>query len=309
LKYNLVYFIQSIIIIVLSPLFIGILRKMKAVLRGYVGSTIIQPYYDLRKLLKKGRIISNRSSFITTFGPIVILSASISTAFFIPVFYTSMEDTIGNLFILMFAFGIVKMFTVLIGLDSASTFGGMGSSRETFISMMAEPLILFLLIFLYIETKDFNTFHISFINSGVVHYDMAHLIAMVTFIVAILAENARIPFDNPETHLELTMMHEAMILDLSGSDLAYVELSSHIKLIVYLIILINCFIPIGIATTFTVLALIIGFIALIFKLLICLLAIAIIETTFAKSRLFRGAELFPAMISLGIVAITLIYIL
>jgi len=309
LKYNLFYFIQSILIIVLSPLFIGILKKMKATLRGYRGSSVIQPYYDLCKLLKKGKVISNRSSFITAIGPIVILSATITTVFFIPVFYTSMEKTIGNLFILMFAFGIVKMFTVLIGLDSSSTFGGMGSSREAFISMMAEPLILFLMIFLYIETNDFNVFHISFINSKVVHYDTAHLITMVTFVIAILSENARIPFDNPETHLELTMMHEAMILDLSGSDLAYVELSSYIKLIVYLIILINCFVPIGIATTFTISALIIGFLTFIFKLLFCLLGIALIETTFAKSRLFRGAELFPAMISMGIVAITLIYIL
>jgi len=309
LKYNLFYFFQSILIIVLSPLFIGILKKMKATLRGYMGSSIVQPYYDLSKLLKKGKVISNRSSFITTIGPIVILAAAITTTFFIPVFYTSMGKTIGNLFILMFAFGIVKIFTVLIGLDSSSTFGGMGASRESFISMMAEPLIFFLIIFLYIETKDFNVFHISFINSKIVHYDTAHLIAMVTFSVGILAENARIPFDNPETHLELTMMHEAMILDLSGSDLAYVELSSYIKLIVYLIVLINCFVPIGIATTFTALSLFIGFIAFIFKLLFCLLGIAIIETTLAKSRLFRGAELFPAMISLGIVAITLIYIL
>ncbi|MBU3200015.1 NADH-quinone oxidoreductase subunit H [Clostridium estertheticum] len=309
MKYNLIYFIQSLLIIVLSPLFIGILKKMKATLRGSIGSSVIQPYYDLSKLLKKGRIISNRSSFITTIGPIVILAATITTAFFVPVFYTSMEQSIGNLFILMFSFGIVKMFTVLIGLDSSSTFGGMGSSRESFISMMAEPLILFLMIFLYIETNDFNIFHISFINSKIVHYDTAHLITMVTFIVAILAENARIPFDNPETHLELTMMHEAMILDLSGSDLAYVELSSHIKLIVYLIVLINCFVPIGIATSLTVSAILIGLVTFIFKLLICLLGIAIIETTFAKSRLFRGAELFPAMISLGIVAITLIYIL
>lgn len=309
MKYNLFYFVQSILIIVLSPLFIGILKKMKATLRGYKGSSIVQTYYDLSKLLKKGRIISNKSSFITTIGPTVILSATITTAFFIPVFYTSMEKTFGNLFILMFAFGIVKMFTVLIGLDSSSTFGGMGSSRESFISMMAEPLILFLMIFLYVETNDFNVFHISFINSKTLHYDTAHLITMVTFVIAILAENARIPFDNPETHLELTMMHEAMILDLSGSDLAYVELSSYIKLIVYLIILINCFVPIGIATTFTISALLIGFITFIFKLLFCLLGIAIIETTFAKSRLFRGAELFPAMISMGIVAITLIYIL
>ena len=309
MKYNLIYFIQSLLIIVLSPLFIGILKKMKATLRGYIGSSIIQPYYDLYKLLKKGRVVSNRSSFITTIGPIVILAATITTAFFVPVFYTSMEQSIGNLFILMFSFGIVKMFTVLIGLDSSSTFGGMGSSREAFISMMAEPLILFLMIFLYIETNDFNIFHISFINSKSVHYDTAHLITMVTFIVAILAENARIPFDNPETHLELTMMHEAMILDLSGSDLAYVELSSYIKLIVYLIVLINCFVPIGIATTISVSAIIIGLITFIFKLLICLFGIAMIETTFAKSRLFKGAELFPAMISLGIVAITLIYIL
>jgi len=287
----------------------GILKKMKATLRGYKGPSIIQPYYDLSKLLKKGRVISNRTSFITTIGPIVILSATITTAFFIPVIYTTMENTIGNLFILIFAFGIVKVFTVLIGLDSGSTFGGMGSSRESFISMMAEPLTLFLITFLYIETKDFNIFHISFINSKILHYDTAHLIAMVTFAICILAENARIPFDNPETHLELTMMHEAMILDLSGSDLACVELSSYIKLLVYLIILINGFVPIGIATTFTVSALLLGFLTFTFKLLFCLLGIAILETTIAKSRLFRGAEFFPATISLAIIAITLIYIL
>ena len=309
MKYNLIYFIQSIFILVSAPLFIGILKKMKATIRGYKGSSIIQPYYDLNKLLKKGRVISNRSSFITTIGPIVILSTTITTIFFIPVFYTSMQETIGNLFILIFAFGIVKIFTILIGLDSASTFGGMGSSREAFISMMAEPLILFLITFLYIETKDFNIFHIAFINSKITHYDTAHLIAMVTFVIAILAENSRIPFDNPETHLELTMMHEAMILDLSGNDLAFVELSSYIKLLIYLIILINCFVPIGIATTFTASALLIGFISFIFKLLCCLLGIAIIETTIAKSRLFRGAEIFPATISLAIIAITLIYIL
>jgi len=309
LRYNLFYFIQSILIVVLSPLLIGILKKMKAILRGYVGSSILQPYYDLEKLLKKGRIISNRSSFITTIGPIIILGATITTAFFIPVFYTSMEKSIGNLFILMFAFAIVKIFTVLIGLDSSSTFGGMGSSREAFISMMAEPLMLFLITFLYIETKDFNIFHISFINSNIVHFKMEHYIAMVSFIICLLAENARIPFDNPETHLELTMMHEAMILDLSGSDLAYVELSSYIKLVVYLIILINCYIPMGIATTLTASALFLGFLIFIIKLLFCLLGIAIIETTFAKSRLFRGAEIFPATIALGIVAITLIYIL
>lgn len=309
MQYNLFYFMQSLFILVLSPLFIGVLKKMKATLRGYKGSPILQPYYDLRKLLKKGRVISNRSSFITTIGPIVMLATSITTVFFVPVIFATMENTIGNLFILIFAFAIIKIFTVLIGLDSSSTFGGMGSSRESFISMMAEPLTLFLLTFLYIETKDFNLFHIAFINSNITHYDMAHIIVMVTFIISILAENARIPFDNPETHLELTMMHEAMILDLSGSDLAYANLSSYIKLIVYLIILINGFVPIGIATTFTVSALFIGFLAFVFKLLFCLLGIAIIETTIAKSKLFRGAELFPATISLGIIAITLIYIL
>ncbi len=309
MQYNLFYSFQSILILLLSPLFIGILKKMKATLRGYSGPSIIQPYFDLSKLLKKGTVISNRSSFITKIGPIVILATSITTTFFIPVFYTTMENTIGNLFILIFAFAIIKIFTVLIGLDSSSTFGGMGSSRESFISMMTEPLTLFLLTFLYIETKDFNIFHISFINSNVTHYNMAHIIAMVTFIIAILAENARIPFDNPETHLELTMMHEAMILDLSGSDLAYVELSSYIKLIVYLVILINGFIPIGIATTLTFSALLIGFLTFIFKLIFCLLGIAIIETTISKSKLFRSAELFPAAISLGIIAITLIYVL
>lgn len=297
------------LILVAAPLFIGIMKKMKATMRGYQGASIIQPYYDLIKLTKKGTVTSNKSSFITTIGPIFILSASITVAFFIPVFYTNVKNDFGNIFIVIFALGIVKIFTALIGLDSGSTFGGMGSSREVFISMMAEPVIFCIIAFLHIETKNFNIFYIAGINSKLLHYSAAHFIAFVAFFIAILAENARMPFDNPETHLELTMMHEAMILDLSGIDLAFAELSSYIKFIIYLTILVNCFIPIGISTTFTIPALLIGIIVFILKILACLFLIAIIETTFAKSRLFRASELLAAALSMAAVAITLIYIL
>jgi formate hydrogenlyase subunit 4 len=309
LKYIVIYFVQSMLLLVVSPLFIGIMKKMKAAMRGFQGPSIIQPYHDLIKLIKKGTVISSKSSFITTIGPIFILSASITVAFFIPVFYTNIKSNFGNLFIVIFALGVVKIFNALIGLDSGSTFSGMGSSREVFISMLVEPVIFCVIAFLYIETKDFNVFHITWVNSKLIHYSAAHFIAFLSFFIAILAENARMPFDNPETHLELTMMHEAMILDLSGIDLAFVELAAHIKFIIYLTILVNCFIPIGIATTFTFSDLMIGFIVFIFKILCCLFVISIFETTIAKSKLFRAAELLAASLSMAAVAITLIYIL
>lgn len=303
----LISFIQSLILVVAAPLFIGILKRMKAMIRGYEGAPIFQPYYDIKRLLSKGRVISNSSSFITIIGPTIILAASVLATFLVPVVWTTSKALIGNIFIIIFVMAIIKFITTLIGLDCASTFGGMGSSRELFISMFAEPVGFLMAAFLYFETKSFNIYNIAVINNLNQNLSAAHIVAAAAFLIWVTAENARMPVDNPETHLELTMIHEAMILDISGRDLAYIELSSYIKLIVCLTIFTNAFIPFGIATSITLITLIKAAVLYIIKLLIILFVIALIETTMAKFRLFRVPELLAVSFCFALTAISIIY--
>lgn len=301
-------FIQSMILIVVAPLFIGILKRMKAIIRGYEGTSICQPYYDIKKLLSKNRVISKSSSFITTIGPTIILAAAILSAFLIPVIWTTSKALIGNIFIIIFVMTIIKFIITLIGVDAASTFGGMGSSRELFISMFAEPVGFLMAAFLYFETKSFNIYDIASINSLSKNLSTAHIIAAVAFLIWVTAENARMPVDNPETHLELTMVHEAMILDLSGRDLAYVEISSYIKFIVFLTIFVNAFIPFGIATSLSLIALIKSAVLYVLKIVAILFIVALIETTMAKFRLFRVPELIAVSFCFALTAISIIYL-
>jgi len=306
MKY-IIYFIQSLILLALTPLFIGIIKNFKATFRGYKGSSVFQPYFDLQKLFGKDRVISKSSSFITAIAPIISLSSSITVIFLIPVFFNAENSYYGNLFIIFFLLGIIKFLSSLLGLDSASTFGGMGSSRELFISMFAEPIMFILVAFLYLETKTFNIFSISLINSEGFKYNVAHTIAAIGFAVLLMVENARMPVDNPETHLELTMIHEAMILDISGRDLAYMEFAAYIKLTAFITIFINCFFPIGITYSLNLSSICIAFAIYILKVLGVLTVISIIESTMAKFRLFRIPELLSAAFSLSLVAIVINY--
>ncbi|HAN09829.1 MAG TPA: hydrogenase [Clostridiales bacterium] len=299
----IVYILQPLLILLLAPLFMGILGKVKACFRGYTGPSVFQVYYDIAKLMKKDEVISKSSSFVTTIGPLFTLVAAVSCTFIIPVFYTSLAFSFGNIFVIIFTLGIIKFITSLIGLDSASTFGGMGSSRELFISMLAEPIMFVVITFLFIETKSFNIFTIAYANSTQLSFGPGHVLAALAFFILLLAENARMPVDNPETHLELTMVHEAMILDLSGKRLAYIELASAIKFVLFLTILINGFLPYGIATGLNLLTMGTAIILFIIKLIGCLIVIAVIETTMAKFRLFRVPELLTFAFALGIVSI------
>lgn len=301
----LVYIFQSLVLLMLTPLFIGILKSLKAFLRGYSGFPVLQPYYDLKKLFNKGRVISKTSSFITEIAPILSITAAITAAFVIPVFYTGTNGYTGNLFMIIFLLSIVKFLSTLLGLDCASTFGGMGSNRELFISMFAEPVMFILVAFLYMETKTFNIFSITSFNSSITKYSISHIIGAIAFAVLLIAENARMPVDNPETHLELTMIHEAMILDISGRDLAFMEFASYTKLIVFITIFINCFFSVGIGTSLTALSLLTGFISYVVKIVFCLMVISIIETTMAKFRLLRIPEVLAAAFSISIVAVAI----
>lgn len=297
------------ILIIATPIFMGILKKFKAILRGYKGSSIFQVYYDYQKLFSKGRIRSSHSSFITQIGPILSLGASITVVFMIPTFFSSGETYLGSLFLIIFMMSVIKFLNTLIGLDCASTFGGMGTSRELFLSMLAEPVMFLTIMFLYFENKSFNIFTISFNNSTEAFYGIGHILAAISFFILLLTENARLPIDNPETHLELTMIHEAMILDLSGTDLAFVEMASQIKLMIFLTIFINLFMPFGAATTLGVVTILKAAAVFFIKILVILFGISIIEISMTKSRLFRVPELLSAALSIAIAAISLNYFL
>ncbi|MBC2578737.1 respiratory chain complex I subunit 1 family protein [Clostridium sp. DJ247] len=301
-------FIQSLLLIAAAPLFIGILKRMKAIIRGYEGAPICQPYYNIKRLLSKERVISKTSSFITTIGPTIILAAAVLSAFLVPIIWTRPKALVGNIFIVIFIMNIIKFITALIGLDCASTFGGMGSSRELFISMFAEPIGFLMAAFLYFETRTFNIYEIASINSLSKNLSTPHIIAAAAFLIWVAVENARMPVDNPETHLELTMIHEAMILDISGRDLAYIELASYIKLIVFLTIFTNAFIPFGIATSLTFIAIVKAAALYVIKVIAILFIIAIVETTMAKFRLFKVPELLAVSFCFALTAISIIYL-
>lgn len=303
----LVVCLQSLFLILITPLFVGILNAFKAHLRGYTPAKITQPYYDIKRLFGKGMVISNSSSFITLYGPSIALAFVISASFLIPVFYTSESVKFGNIILLIFIFSAVSVITALIGIDAASTFGGMGSSRENFVHLFVEPVILTTLAFLYFETKSLNTFKMSFSIANSSFPSPAHFLTFIAFFIIVLTINARMPVDNPETHLELTMIHEAMILDLSGTNLAYIELASKIKLILSIALLVNLFIPFGIATTINLTSLIFGLIAFVVKTLFVIFTIALVESYMAKSRLFRVPELLVFAFSLTIISIGMLY--
>lgn len=303
MAYSILFLIQSIILIGLAPLFSGIIKKFKAIFRGYKGPSIFQVYYDVKKTFNKGMVLSSSSSFITSFGPAITLATAIITALFIPVFYTEQNSYFGNLLFIVLLLGIIKFMNSLMGLDVASTFGGMGSARELFFSVFCEPILFLIGALMFVQYGSFNVFEIAFLNSSIETFSISTLIASVAFWAVLLAENARMPIDNPETHLELTMVHEAMILDISGRNFAYVELGSSIKLMAFFTLFINLFFPFGIATTVDFVGIIIGIVLFLLKILCCILILTIIEVSIAKFRVFRVPDLLFFAFALATIAL------
>src|SRR5690242_4962130 len=219
--------IQVLVILSFAPLLTGIIRKTKARTQKRIGSSILQPYYDILKLIRKDEVVSDQSSWIFRACPWVNFVAISSAAFFIPVFlvYTPF-GLVGDLILVIGLFAFARFFTMLAGLDVASSFGGLGSSREMMISALLEPA-LFLSMFVVAITyggTNLSTLIGASSNSSFLPHPQIIFAAIGLFII-ILGETGRLPFDNPATHLELTMVHEAMILEYSGKSLALMEWS------------------------------------------------------------------------------------
>jgi formate hydrogenlyase subunit 4 len=302
----LIEFGQLLVVALGAPLLVGLVRKVKARLQGRRGATIFQPYADLRKLLIKEAVISENSSWIFRFTPYLLAATMLLSALVMPVLTTQTTlGFVGNIIVLMYLFLLGAFFLALAGLDAGSAFGGMGSSREMAVAALAEPTVMIAIfaIALRVGTTSLNDVITRSAADSLLLLNPGHVLAFVALFVVALAETGRLPIDNPATHLELTMIHEAMILEYSGRYLALVEWAAGMKLFLFLTLLANLFFPWGVALTVTPLSLGIAFIALALKLGLLALVIALLETGVAKLRLFRVPELLSGSFTLALLAV------
>lgn len=304
--------LQLIIVTLGSPLLVGVIRKVKARLQGRRGASIFQPYLDLRKLLLKEVVVSENTSWIFRFTPYLLATTMLLAALIVPVLATRTPlGFMGNIIALMYLFLLGTFFLALAGLDAGSAFGGMGSSREVAIAALAEPTVLIAIfgIALRAGTTSLDGIITRFAAEPLLMLNAGHLLAFIAFFIVALAENGRLPIDNPATHLELTMIHEAMILEYSGRHLALVEWAAGMKLFLFLTLLANLFFPWGVALANTPVSLFGACLALTVKLLLFAVAIALLETAVAKLRLFRVPELLAGSFTVALLAVATAFFL
>lgn len=301
--------IQTLVLLVLAPLLTGIMRKTKARTQKRIGSSILQPYYDMVKLMRKDEVVSESSSWIFRASPWINFVSVVTAACFIPVMiFYSPFGLAGDILVVVGLFGLGRFFTLLAGLDVASSFGGLGSSREMMMSALIEPA-LFITIFAVSVTlggTNLSTMVESAVHSTILAPSI--IFAAISLFIIILAETGRLPFDNPATHLELTMMHEATVLEYSGKSLALIEWSQSIKQIVLLGLFVNLFVPFGMSTVASFALLGIGLMFFITKTVFLSIFIAFIETKVAKWRLFRVPDLISMAIASSIIGVIFFYL-
>jgi len=298
--------LQLLIVVGLSPLLTGLMRQIRARLEGRAGPGIGQPWRDLRKLMRKQRTSPRGTSEVFRVAPLLLVATCLVVAAVAPFVTTaSALDPVADLFAVVALLTLGTVALALAGLDTGTAFGGMGASRETTIIALVEPTMLVAIFALSVPVGSTNLAAIvtSGLDDPAQVFSPVSLLAAVALIVVIIAETGRLPVDNPSTHLELTMVHEAMVLEYSGPDLAMVELASAMRLTVFLGLLANLFVPWGIATSGSVPVIAIGVLAFVVKVAVLGAALAVGEVFLAKLRLFRVPELLAGSFVLGLLAV------
>ncbi len=304
----LLWTLQLFLLPMIAPLMLGIIRKMKAVLQNRAGAGIFQPYKDIWKLLHKDEIISTDASWLFRAAPYIVFAVTLAAAAGIPTFAAFLSNKFtGDLLALVYLLAIGTFFLALAGMDAGSSFGGFGSSREMTVAALAEGGLIFSLFALAVIAKTTNLFSIAAAISLNGHsFFLPIFIAFTGFLIVLLAETARFPFDNPATHLELTMIHEAMILEYSGKKLALMEWASANKLAIFIALGSSLFFPWGIAISPSMGAIAFGLGIFALKILVFCAAIAALESSIAKFRFFRLPDLLLTSFILGIIAIGMV---
>ncbi|HEX9906027.1 MAG TPA: NADH-quinone oxidoreductase subunit H [Propylenella sp.] len=302
---------QMALVLLLAPLLTGLVRKVKARLLRRQGPSVLQPYRDLGRLLRKEVVLAHNASWLFRVSPYLIFAATWVAAALIPTFATDLHFSwSADLIAITALIGSARFFLALAGMDVGTSFGGIGASREVMIASLAEPAMIMITFTIALIAGSTQLSNIAaFMLSPEAGLSVSLGLALVALIIVSIAENARVPVDNPATHLELTMVHEAMVLEYSGRHLAMIELAAALKLLLY-VSLIGCiFVPWGLAGVGAgPLILAVGVLAYLGKLVAGALLLGVFETAIAKMRVFRVPEFLGGAFMLGLLATLLLFV-
>ena len=303
---------QGLLALFLAPGVVGLVRWLKARLQNRRGAPPWQPYRELRKLFQKEVVVSRHASWLFHLAPFVVFASTLAVAVIVPVLAVPLlVDRIGDLLVVVYLLLLGTFFLALAGLDPGSAFGGMGASRGVTVAALAEPTLAVAIFALARSAGSTNLGEIAArtIADPLSAVSPGHLLAFAALFIVMLAETGRLPVDNPATHLELTMIHEAMVLEYSGRYLALIEWAAALKFLVFFALLGNLFVPWGLARAFTLEAVMTAAGVFAVKVGVLAVAVAVLETRVAKLRLFRVPELLTASFVLALLAVTSSFLL
>jgi formate hydrogenlyase subunit 4 len=298
--------LQLVLVLLIAPLLSGMIKTLKARLQTRRGPGVLQSYRDIFKLLRKGMVIPDTASWIFSATPYVVFSTATLVGLMIPMTTTHAPFSLfGGVLAVVYLLALGRFFLALGGLDTGSSFGGLGSSREMTISAIAEPAMMLAIFTVALGANSTNLSEMAKVAVGQSWRFLApsQMLAFAALFIVLIAETGRIPVDNPATHLELTMIHEAMVLEYSGPYLALIEWGASIKQLVLMTLLVNTFFPFGLSADWTAQSVGVGLAFYLAKLLLLAGMIVLVETTNAKLRLFRVPELLMVAFILGALAL------
>lgn len=307
----LVQGVQMLLVVIVAPLLTGLVRWTKARLLRRRGPSPLQPYRDLRRLLRKEVVLADAASWLFRGTPYLVFTAIWVAAALVPTFATGLLFSwSADMIAIVALLGTARFFLALAGLDVGTSFGGIGSSREMMFASVAEPAMLMAVFTLSLLAGSTQLSSVAnFMLSQNVGLRISLGLVFVALLIVAIAENARIPVDNPATHLELTMVHEAMVLEYSGRHLAMIEAAAFLKLVLYASLLACVFVPWGMAATGDgPLAYLIGIGAYLLKLMAAGVVLAVFETSIAKMRVFRVPEFLGVALMLGLLGTLLLFV-
>jgi formate hydrogenlyase subunit 4 len=303
--------LQGALVLALAPLLTGFVRTLKARLLGRRGPPLLQPYRDLLRLLRKEPVVAETASPLFRIAPYLAFAIIWLGACLVPTFSSRIGlGATADFIALMGLLAGARFVTALAGLDAGTGFGGIGSSREMMIGALAEPAVLMVIFTVSLLTHTTSLPLIAeFMQTGTVGLRVSLALALIALVMVAIAENARVPIDNPATHLELTMVHEAMVLEYSGRHLALIDLAAMVKLVLYVSLIAAIFVPFGMATRSAApAALALGIATWIGKLAAGGALLALFETSIAKMRVFRVSEFLGGALLLGLLATIYLYV-
>jgi formate hydrogenlyase subunit 4 len=302
--------VQMALVLALAPLLVGITRKVKARLLRRRGPSIIQPYRDLLRLLRKEVVLAENASWLFRSAPYIIFATTWVAASLVPTFATGlMFSWSADLIVITALLASARLFLALAGMDVGTSFGGIGSSRETMFASFAEPAMIMIVFIVSLIAGSTELSVVATHALSQLQLRVSFGLALIGLVIVAIAENGRVPVDNPATHLELTMVHEAMVLEYSGRHLAVIELAAALKLLLYVSLIVCIFVPWGLAPYEAGAgAMAVSAVTYAGKLAFAGFLLALFEVSTAKMRVFRVPDFLGSALMLGLLGILLMFV-